>query len=155
MLQIFTKKERGFTLIELLVVIAIIGILSTIVLVAMGGARAKARNVVRTADMRAMITAQMMYYAEHERFHQTTTMPTSIGAFLLRVPTEEKANHPDYGWLDNSDGSGVTLPTGIASHGEVFCMWATLETDPITFVVASHVGVHELAATPTHFGNCF
>jgi len=48
------NKEQGFTLIELLVVIAIIGLLSTMAVVSLNSARAKARDAKRLSDVKQM-----------------------------------------------------------------------------------------------------
>ncbi|OGF19045.1 hypothetical protein A3G56_01535 [Candidatus Falkowbacteria bacterium RIFCSPLOWO2_12_FULL_45_10] len=47
-------NHQGFTLIELLIVISIIGILSSMVVVSLNDARAKARDAKRLSDVRQM-----------------------------------------------------------------------------------------------------
>src|SRR3989338_260380 len=59
------KNKKGFTLIELLVVIAIIGLLSTLAVVSLNCARAKARDAKRTSDLRAMQSAIELYMADN------------------------------------------------------------------------------------------
>ena len=48
------QNKKGFTLIELLVVIAIIGLLSSIAVVSLNGARAKARDAKRVSDVKQL-----------------------------------------------------------------------------------------------------
>jgi prepilin-type N-terminal cleavage/methylation domain-containing protein len=58
-------KNRGFTLIELLVVIAIIGILSSIVLITLNKARAKARDSQRLVAFREFGKGLELFYDEY------------------------------------------------------------------------------------------
>ena len=51
----------GFTLVELLLVIAIIGILASIILVGLGGARSRARDTQRVSDIKSLATAAEYY----------------------------------------------------------------------------------------------
>jgi prepilin-type N-terminal cleavage/methylation domain-containing protein len=140
MKKLFSKKSKGFTLIELLVVIAIIGILSSVVLVSMGGARRAARDSVRKADMRQIVTAQEMYYGEFDYYFSSTgvTWPTAIGTYMPKTPTDPGDN--TYTWIDNT---GAT---------QTFCAWVALEDGKC--YTATHSGNVENLTVPTSIADC-
>jgi len=62
------RKQKGFTLIELLVVISIIGVLSTIAMTSLNGARAKARDARRKIELNQIYLAFEQYYFEYGTF---------------------------------------------------------------------------------------
>lgn len=79
-----SETLTGFTLIELLVVIAIIGLLASVVLVALNSSRVKARDVKRKADLKQLATANDLYYADNNAY------PGTAGYF----------GNPNHGGLD-------------------------------------------------------
>ena len=60
-------KNKAFTLIELLVVIAIIGILATLIIVSLSGARAKANDADKKSNANAISLALEQYYTDNRR----------------------------------------------------------------------------------------
>jgi prepilin-type N-terminal cleavage/methylation domain-containing protein len=75
-------KQKAFTLIELLVVISIIGLLASIALVALGSARAKARDAKRVADLKQVSTALELFYDAYGRYPVTAGAPTWEGHWV-------------------------------------------------------------------------
>ncbi|MFY9457697.1 MAG: type II secretion system protein [Candidatus Spechtbacterales bacterium] len=55
-------SKPGFTLIELLVVISIIGLLASIVVVSLGGARSGGRDARAAVDLKQIQTAMELFY---------------------------------------------------------------------------------------------
>ena len=71
--NITIKKQKAFTLIELLVVIAIIGLLASVLMVSIGNARLKSREVKRLADIRQIRSALEMYVNDNGNYPGAVT----------------------------------------------------------------------------------
>lgn len=61
-------KNKGFTLIELLVVVSIIGVLATIIISSLQGARSRARDAQRSQHINTMQSALEIYYLDNNRY---------------------------------------------------------------------------------------
>ena len=103
------QTKKGFTLIELLVVIAIIAILSAIGLVALNGAREKARDAQRRSDIAQIRTALSLYYDDNG---STYPSEQSEGASEA-VATD---NVPDQS-MDSTKVAGTATVDGVLTDG--------------------------------------
>jgi type II secretion system protein G len=100
------NKQRAFTLIELLVVIAIIGLLASILLVALNGARSKARDAKRKGDFHTIQQALALYYNDNSSYPNcgvwyystdatwstTGCLQTALAPYMPKLPVDPRNN---------------------------------------------------------------
>lgn len=118
--------RQGFTLIELLIVVAIIGVLATMLLSAIFGAKTKTQIGVAKSEIKAIQAALSMYEGDHGRFPRHTARPTgtTIGATdvcwnddagalymaLRNRPTQELGGGQNSPYLDWKADKVGTIP---------------------------------------------
>ena len=101
------KNSRGFTLIELLVVIAIIGILSSVVLASLNGARESARDARRQSDL-SQIRTGMTLYKDAEGVYPSNLSDLENEGHMSQVPTDPSTGD-DYDFATSSTDYDVCL----------------------------------------------
>ncbi len=140
-----TSKGKGFTLIELLLVIAIIGLLTSIVFVSMGGAKAAARDAERKVEVDSIRKALAVYYTENGEY------PPSEGWISLEQDAE------DNGLVSTALAEYLpTMPEDpnwgeIKESGEPYSyQYSTGSTGGAAFMVHSEMETGEYASHETY-----
>lgn len=129
-------KKKGFTLIELLVVIAIIGILATIGLVALNGAREKARDATRKSDISQIAAGLALYYDDQN--------PTGFAA-----STAALVSTGIMGSLPDDPQGGAAYPYCVSGDNQSYLLYASLEsTNAGTHFYVTSAGLSEQGTPP-------
>ncbi len=104
-------RQNGFTLIELLIVIAIIGILASVLIPNLTGARTRAYRAQALACAKAIATAQEIYQIDSGTY---TSVLASLDSNVLRPCsgmsiTAGPATSTTYSFLINNRGVTVVV----------------------------------------------
>ncbi len=109
-------NQKGFTLIEMLVVVAIVGILSSVVVVGLSGARSKARDARRISDVKSIqnyletnYTAASGYLPDPGTNTCVTGMTGSVDANGCLLDPQSKVYQYTYGGSSQSYKVGIGL----------------------------------------------
>lgn len=147
MLQAINYKKKGFTLIEMLIVITVIALLASLILVGMGGARAKARDSRRIADLHNVMNALELYYAKVGTYPVATynsstswetfiTTLTGAGIGVNRVPKDplnDATRYYRYGGITTDYVLGALLEQSDAALNDDIdvTVYSIVCTDPV------------------------
>lgn len=120
-----TQVKKGFTLIELLVVVAVIGILASVILVGVGGFRARGRDSRRITDLRQVQNGLELYFQSNGTYPQragscSATAWTTLANDLINA-------NIGVNQVPQDPTAGASYCYGSASPWNRYVLGATLE----------------------------
>lgn len=119
-------EDKGFTLIELLVVIAIIGILASIVMVALGGARKQARDARITSEMGQIRSKAELYYSSNGEYTGFDCTETEMASLCDDI---DKQCHDGVGdCVNGDDADGGDQEVQISATNDAYCAYTGLNS---------------------------
>ena len=130
------SEQRGFTLIELLVVIAIIGILSAVILAALGAARGRARIASAQETMHSIQVAAAICLADSIAVNiPTMTIDGGGGAVCTGNPATYTALPAGWIYCDGTVAAGAG--TAAACNNSALNA-ASIQTQGVSFRISAY-----------------
>lgn len=124
--------KKGFTLIELLVSIAIIGILASVVVASVNGARTKANVAALKSQLKFFITQSALVYQDYNSYASVCDTGSTPYAYLVKA--REK----------NPTGA-----TGCQATAEEFVAWVGVNESTDVFCVDNNGFSNVVSTAPT------